>query len=43
VLFYEGTVPGTPLRDFVAYTFKVDARYSSGPVRFEPVYEIEAY
>ena len=43
VLFYEGTVPGTPLRDFVAYTFKVDARYSSGPVRFEPVYEIEEY
>lgn len=43
VLFYEGTVPGTPLRDFVAYTFKLDARYTSGAVRFEPVYEIEEY
>lgn len=43
VLFYEGTVPGTPLRDFVAYTFRVDSRYTSGPVRFEPVYEIEEY
>lgn len=43
VLFYEGTVPGTPLRDRVAYTFKVDASYASGPVRFEPVYEIEEY
>lgn len=43
VLFYEGTVRGTPLRDFIAYTFKVDARYASGPVRFEPVYEIEEF
>ncbi len=43
VLFYEGTVPSTPLRDFVAYTFKVDDRHTSGPVRFEPEYEIEEY
>jgi|GEM_PF-1592816 len=41
VLFYEGTATGGLLRDFVAYTLRVDATYMNGPLRFDPVYEIE--
>jgi hypothetical protein len=43
VLFFQGIIQSSPLRDLVAYTFKVDARNSLGPIRFEPVYEIEEY
>jgi len=43
VLFYEGIANAPVLRDFVTYTFRVDANYVTGPVRFDPVYEIEAY
>jgi len=43
VLFFEGVVSAPVLRDFVTYTFRVDANYVTGPVRFDPVYEIEAY
>ncbi len=41
VLFFEGRVTQPLLKDLVAYTFLIDARYSTGPVRFEPEYEIE--
>jgi len=41
VLFFEGVIPKSPLRDWIAYTFRMDARYTLGDVRFDPVYEIE--
>jgi len=41
VLFFEGTPTGNTLRDFVAYTLRIDATYTAGSVRFEPTYEIE--
>jgi hypothetical protein len=41
VLFFEGTPTGSLLKDFVAYTFVIDARETMGPIRFETVYEIE--
>jgi hypothetical protein len=41
VLFFEGTPTGSLLRDYVAYTFSIDARETMGPIRFETVYEIE--
>jgi hypothetical protein len=40
-LFFQGVVAGNVLRDNITYTFHIDGRYTSGPVRFEPVYEIE--
>jgi len=40
-LFFEGTPTSTKLRDYVAYTLRIDAAYTAGPVRFEPTYEIE--
>lgn len=43
VLFFQGIIQSSPLRDLVAYTFKMDARNSLGPVRFEPLYEIEEF
>ncbi len=42
-LFFEGVANAPLLRDFVTYTFRIDANYVTGPVRFDPVYEIEAY
>lgn len=41
VVFYDGSVQQPELRDFVAYTFRIDARYSTAPIRFEPEYDIE--
>jgi hypothetical protein len=41
VLFFEGAVDQNPLRDLIAYTFRIDARYSTGVIRFEPEYDIE--
>jgi hypothetical protein len=41
VLFFEGTPSSSLLKDFVAYTFTIDARETMGPIRFETVYEIE--
>jgi hypothetical protein len=41
VLFFEGPVSQPLLSDLIAYTFRIDARYSTGRVRFEPEYEIE--
>ena len=41
VLFFQGVIQQSPLRDLIAYTFRVDARYTSGQVRFDPIYEIE--
>lgn len=41
VLFYEGTPTSTTLRDQVAYTLRIDSAYTTGPVRFQPTYEIE--
>jgi len=41
MVFYEGTPNNTTLRDYVAFTLRIDATYATGPVRFEPVYEIE--
>jgi len=41
ILFYEGIPSGTTLRDYVSFTLRIDSAYAMGPVRFEPVYEIE--
>lgn len=41
VPFFEGVVNGTTLSDRVAYVIHMDARYASGPIRFETIYEIE--
>ncbi|HSD96927.1 MAG TPA: hypothetical protein VLB06_07280 [Sulfuricaulis sp.] len=41
VLFFQGVIQQSPLRDLIAYTFRVDARYNSGQIRFDPIYEIE--
>lgn len=41
VLFFQGVIQRSPLRDLIAYTFRMDARYNTGHVRFDPVYEIE--
>jgi hypothetical protein len=41
VLFFQGVIKQSPLRDLIAYTFRVDARYNTGHVRFDPIYEIE--
>jgi len=41
VLFFEGVIQQSPLRDLIAYTFRMDARYNQGQVRFDPAYEIE--
>jgi hypothetical protein len=41
VLFFQGVIQQSLLRDLIAYTFRVDARYNNGQVRFDPVYEIE--
>jgi len=43
VLLFEGATTETPLRDFVAYTFHIDARFLRNHIRFEPHYEIEEY
>ena len=40
-LFYQGTPASTTLRDYVAYTLRIDSAFTSGPIRFEPAYEIE--
>lgn len=42
-LLFEGLATETPLRDFVAYTFHIDARFLRDHIRFEPHYEIEEY
>lgn len=39
--FYEGVVSGPVISDRVAYVIRMDARYATGPIRFETVYEIE--
>ncbi len=41
VLFFQGIIQQSLLRDLIAYTFRVDARYTSGQIRFDPIYEIE--
>ena len=41
VLFFQGVIQQSPLRDLIAYTFRMDARYNQGKVRFDPAYEIE--
>lgn len=41
VLFFQGVIQQSPLRDLIAYTFRVDARYNNGQIRFDPIYEIE--
>ncbi len=41
VLFFQGVIQQSPLRDLIAYTFRMDARYNTGQVRFDPIYEIE--
>lgn len=41
VLFFSGLANVPLLRDLVAYTFRIDARYANGDIRFEPEYEIE--
>jgi len=41
VLFFQGVIQQSPLRDLIAYTFRMDARYNQGQVRFDPAYEIE--
>lgn len=43
VLFFEGRTSEPLLRDLIAYTFRIDARHSTGAIRFEPEYEIEEY
>jgi hypothetical protein len=42
-LLFQGTVSDALVRDFIAYTFQIDARFLQGPIRFEPIYEIEEY
>lgn len=41
VLFFQGVIQQSPLRDRIAYKFQMDARYNNGQVRFDPLYEIE--
>ncbi|HYA38812.1 MAG TPA: hypothetical protein VEI74_11150 [Candidatus Methylomirabilis sp.] len=41
VLLFQGVIRQSPLRDLIAYTFRVDARYNNGQIRFDPFYEIE--
>lgn len=41
VLFFQGVIQQSPLRDLIAYKFRMDARYNNGQVRFDPIYEIE--
>ena len=41
VLFFQGVIQQSPLRDRIAYKFSMDARYNNGQVRFDPLYEIE--
>lgn len=43
VMFFQGVIRQSPLRDLIAYTIRVDARYNSGQVRFDPIYEIEEH
>ncbi|HEY8555462.1 MAG TPA: hypothetical protein VIL43_13105 [Burkholderiales bacterium] len=43
VLLFEGFATETPLRDFIAYTFRIDARFLRDHIRFEPHYEIEEH
>lgn len=42
-LLFQGVVNDVLLRDFVAYTFHIDARFMQDNIRFEPSYEIEEY
>lgn len=42
-LLFQGVVKDALLRDLIAYTFDIDARFVQGPIRFEPIYEIEKY
>jgi hypothetical protein len=41
VLFFQGVIRQSPLRDLIAYKFRMDARYNHGQIRFDPFYEIE--
>jgi hypothetical protein len=41
VLFFQGVIQQSPLRDLIAYKFRMDARYNNGEIRFDPLYEIE--
>lgn len=41
LVLYEGAVAGPLLSDRLAYVVRMDARYATGPIRFETLYEIE--
>ncbi len=41
VLLFQGIADAPVLRDFVTFSFTLDARDLLGPLRFEPEYEIE--
>lgn len=41
LVLYEGVVRGALLSDRLAYVVRMDARYATGPIRFETVYEID--
>jgi len=41
VVLFEGVASAQVVKDYVAYTLRVDGNYLLGPLRFDPVYEIE--